>query len=93
MEQYERHPLTPSMDAVWTTHCAVRILLESGGFADAVITAVNLGGDTDTVGAVTGGLAGAAWGLGSIPEEWLATLQDSGTLCGIGQELVSVSCE
>jgi hypothetical protein len=32
--------------------------------------AVDLGGDTDTVAAVTGGLAGAVYGLGAIPARW-----------------------
>lgn len=36
--------------------------------------AVNLGHDTDTTGAVTGGLAGLIYGIESIPEEWLKVL-------------------
>lgn len=32
---------------------------------------MNLGDDTDTVGAVAGGLAGLYYGLESIPEEWI----------------------
>lgn len=33
--------------------------------------AVNLGDDSDTVGAVTGGLAGAYYHLEAIPKEWI----------------------
>lgn len=33
--------------------------------------AVNLGDDTDTIGAVAGGLAGLSYGYESIPKEWL----------------------
>jgi ADP-ribosylglycohydrolase len=40
-----------------------------------VLKAVNLGGDTDTIAAIAGGLAGALYGYESIPEEWLAQLQ------------------
>ena len=36
--------------------------------------AVNLGGDTDTIAAIAGGLAGALYGLKSIPQEWTETL-------------------
>jgi len=43
-------------------------------FKDAVLLAVNLGDDADTVGAVTGQLAGAIYGLDSIPEEWVDVL-------------------
>ena len=36
--------------------------------------AVNLGGDTDTTGAVTGGLAALYYGFESIPENWVNQL-------------------
>lgn len=36
-------------------------------FEDAVLKAVNLGGDTDTTGAVCGQIAGACWGESGIP--------------------------
>ena len=40
-------------------------------FKEAVLKAVNLGGDTDTVGAITGALAGMYYKMDGIPEEWL----------------------
>ena len=43
-------------------------------FEDAVIKAVNLGHDADTVGAVTGQLAGALYGIDAIPPRWKDTL-------------------
>lgn len=36
--------------------------------------AVNLGSDTDTTGAVTGGLAGLLYGFQNIPDKWLSQL-------------------
>ncbi|MBF0550688.1 MAG: ADP-ribosylglycohydrolase family protein [Deltaproteobacteria bacterium] len=45
-------------------------------FSDAVLLAVNLGGDTDTIGAMAGAVAGAYYGVSSIPEEWLAGLEN-----------------
>jgi ADP-ribosylglycohydrolase len=42
----------------------------SKSFRDAVLAAVNLGGDSDTTGAVTGGLAGVMYGAPAIPAEW-----------------------
>lgn len=53
---------------------AVGSLAASGTFAEAVETAVNLGGDADTNGAITGGLAGAWYGYDAIPAEWIAAL-------------------
>jgi ADP-ribosylglycohydrolase len=43
-------------------------------FADAVLEAVNLGGDTDTTAAVTGGLAGLRAGFSGIPKAWTTVL-------------------
>lgn len=44
-------------------------------FKEAVSYAVGLGGDTDTIGAMTGALAGAFHGLTGIPEEWYKALE------------------
>jgi ADP-ribosyl-[dinitrogen reductase] hydrolase len=49
-------------------------LLTTGTYQDAVLKAVNLGSDTDTTGAVTGGLAGLLYGFDGIPAHWVAQL-------------------
>ena len=46
-------------------------LLNSSSYAESVLKAVNLGGDTDTTAAVTGGLAGIYYGIENIPPEWV----------------------
>ena len=43
-------------------------------FRQAVLTAVNLGDDADTTGAVCGQLAGACWGESGIPAPWREAL-------------------
>lgn len=43
-------------------------------FIDAIFTAIELGGDTDTIGAITGSLAGMLYGLNSIPPHWVTDL-------------------
>lgn len=43
-------------------------------FADAIIGAVNHGGDADTIAAITGSLSGAKWGINCIPKQWLDKL-------------------
>jgi ADP-ribosylglycohydrolase len=53
--------------ALWAFH-------DAADFRQAVLRAVNLGDDADTTGAVCGQLAGACWGEGGIPAEWLAGL-------------------
>lgn len=46
----------------------------SKSYTEAVLTAVNLGGDTDTIAALTGGLAALQYGYDAIPEEWVDKL-------------------
>ncbi|WP_417521830.1 ADP-ribosylglycohydrolase family protein [Marinobacter sp.] len=57
-----------------TLEAALWACYHSDDFESALITAVNLGEDADTVGAVTGQIAGAAWGVSAIPERWLDAL-------------------
>lgn len=57
-----------------TLTAAIWCLLTTSSFSECVLKAVNLGDDTDTTGCVAGGLAGALYGLDSIPTNWLATL-------------------
>lgn len=60
---------------VATLEAAVWCLITTDSFEEALLKAVNLGDDTDTVGAVTGGLAGLYYGIDSIPAEWLGAIQ------------------
>jgi ADP-ribosyl-[dinitrogen reductase] hydrolase len=48
--------------------------LNSESYSEAVLKAVNLGEDTDTTGAITGGIAGIYYGFDNIPQEWIAEL-------------------
>ena len=57
-----------------TLEAAFWCFLTTDNYKDAVLKAVNLGEDTDTTGAVTGALAGLAYGLDAIPREWLDQL-------------------
>jgi ADP-ribosyl-[dinitrogen reductase] hydrolase len=45
-----------------------------GDFRRAVEEVIALGGDTDTTGAIVGGIMGATVGAGAIPREWVAGL-------------------
>ncbi|MGM9929070.1 MAG: ADP-ribosylglycohydrolase family protein [Bacillus sp. (in: firmicutes)] len=69
-----RNEVKSSGYVIDTLEASLWCLLTTDSFRDAVLTAVNLGDDTDTVGAVVGGLAGIYYGLGSIPKEWLQVL-------------------
>ena len=54
-------------------YCSLRHLDD---FREGVLMAVNLGGDTDTIGAMTGAILGAYNGINSIPSEWLDNLEN-----------------
>lgn len=57
-----------------TLEAALWCLLNTDSFRECILKAVNLGDDTDTIGAVTGGLAGIYYGAAGIPHEWQASI-------------------
>lgn len=58
-----------------TLEAALWCLLNTEDYKSLVLKAVNLGEDTDTVGAVAGGVAGIIYGVEAIPIEWLNVLK------------------
>ena len=54
--------------------CAYLAFTTETDFENVLIKAVNLGGDADTIGAIAGGLAGACYGYGAIPQRWIDAL-------------------
>ena len=52
------------------------LLLTTDSFEEAITEVVNLGGDTDTAGAILGAMAGAYYGVDAIPARWLDGLQN-----------------
>ena len=76
-----------------TLEAALWAVAGSSSFEQALIMAVNLGGDADTVAAVTGALAGAKWGASAIPKRWLDPLAWRFKLDGVAFSLVRTSSE
>ena len=58
-----------------TLEAAVWCLLHSHSYKETVLMAVNLGEDTDTIGAVAGGLAGLYYKEEGIPQEWIQVIR------------------
>jgi ADP-ribosylglycohydrolase len=75
-----------------TLHASLWCLLTTQNFQDCVLKAVNLGGDTDTTACIAGGLAGVAYGLKSIPAEWIGQLARKGDVDCLFHEFTDV-CE
>lgn len=72
-----------------TLMAAVKSLLCTSTYEDAIMYAVRLGFDTDTNAAVTGALAGAYYGMEAIPERWLAKLRKKDMLLDIAGRFAS----
>ena len=84
----DRAAVRASGYVIHTLEAALWAVGETDSFEDALILAVNLGEDADTVGAVTGQLAGALYGVGGIPERWLQPLAWSGRLTSLADALL-----
>ena len=70
----ERDAISSSGYVLHTLEAALWCVDSTESVANALILAVNLGHDADTVGAVTGQLAGALWGMSGAPTAWLDRL-------------------
>ncbi len=73
-----------------TVETALYPVLTTNSFAEALLKAVNMGGDADTRGAITGALAGAYYGESAIPGKWKYKLLDRNAK-PIYHELVALS--
>ena len=58
-----------------TLEAALWCLLNTSSYGEAILKAVNLGNDTDTIAAVTGGVAGIFYGYENIPDKWKSKIQ------------------
>merc|ERR1712137_460442 len=57
--------LSMALHCVWTT----------GSFSDCLLKVVNMGGDSDTVAAVAGQIAGAIYGASAVTSRWRDLLE------------------
>ena len=71
---YNPGEMRSSPYVVDTLEAALWCLDKRVSYEGCVLYAVNLGGDTDTVAAVTGGLAGLSYGVNDIPKGWLEVI-------------------
>lgn len=77
--------------ALNTLRIALWAVSRHDSFEDAVVAAVNLGGDADTAGAVTGALAGARSGISGIPPRWLAVVRGRAELEALADRLLDLA--
>jgi len=73
-----------------TLEASIWCTLMSDSYEQSVVTAVNLGYDTDTIGAITGALNGIIYGEESIPKRWVDKLKKRDYLEQISQGFIKV---
>ncbi len=65
--------------------------LASESAEEAIVTAVNRGGDTDTIGAITGAIAGARFGASGLPSQWLSMIDETDELESLADSLLKMA--
>lgn len=83
----KKSDLKPTGYVVDALFCALWCFINTSSFEEAVCEAVNLCGDADTIGAITGGLAGAFYGYDAIPERWRSKIIIAGELKDLAENL------
>lgn len=77
-----RQSHNPSGYVADTLQAVFQSFFDTDDFRGCMIDVVNRGGDADTTGAIAGMLAGAVYGRGDIPKEWLNALDaETRTAC------------
>lgn len=82
----ERDEIKSTGYVIDTLYAALWCFLTADSYREAVLKAVNLGEDTDTVAAVCGGLAGIYYGVGGdkgIPNEWIDKIARRDWIAGL----------
>jgi len=70
ISKYKLEEIESTGYLVDTLEATLWVFMNTKTYNEAIIRAINLGEDTDTIGACTGGLAGIYYGIDNIKKEW-----------------------
>ncbi|WP_449411801.1 ADP-ribosylglycohydrolase family protein [Methylobacterium komagatae] len=87
--QKARDQIRSSGYVIDTLEAAIWAVGTTSSFEEALILAVNLADDADTVGAITGQLAGALYGTSAIPHRWLHHLAWRSRISAVSDRLLA----
>jgi ADP-ribosyl-[dinitrogen reductase] hydrolase len=89
-EGNEPASLSTSGYVVDSLQTALHDALSAESAEDAIVTAVNRGGDADTIGAIAGAVAGARFGAQDLPERWLSAIDERDELTRLARRLAEL---
>ncbi len=75
ISEYELEDIKSTGFVVDSLEASLWVILNTENFKQAIIGSINLGVDTDTIGAITGSMAGIIYEYDSIPDIWLDKLK------------------
>ncbi len=85
--EFQESEIESSGYVLHTLEASIWSLMTTSNYTEAVLKAINLGKDTDTTGAVTGGLAGIYYGFEGIPTHWINSLARKDDILDLAQRM------
>ena len=82
-----------TVEAFNSVPVAIYSFLANLGFKNALNYALSLGGDRDTISAMTGAIAGACYGMERIPKEWMDSLENRDYIEGLAEKLWQIKIQ
>jgi poly(ADP-ribose) glycohydrolase ARH3 len=82
-----------TVEAFNSVPISIYSFLANSGFRNCLEYALSLGGDRDTISAMTGAIAGACYGLEEIPAEWRSGLENRDYIEKLGEDLWRIKVE
>lgn len=88
ISEYPENEIHSSGYVLHSLEASIWCFLNSDSYEETVLKAVNLGEDTDTTGAIAGGLAGIYYGIENIPQKWIENLVKSNDIKDLAERLL-----
>ena len=73
-----------------TLEAVLWVILNTNDFSSSILTAVNLGEDTDTIGAITGSISGLIYNFEDIPSKWIENLKKKDYLIDVSNRFEKI---
>lgn len=84
---YSENQIYSSGYVLHSLEASLWCFLNSDSYEETILKAVNLGEDTDTTGAIAGGLAGIYYGIENIPKKWIENLVRTNDIKDLAERL------